>query len=173
MPLAGTLDRFQEVGPAAASRSGGENLRDDVGQRRTAQVGHANQGETGQGMGLDGQDRHDVRMVQPAQPRGFLVGLDADLDDDLAIPQGLLPGQKHPGEAPPADFAHEGKAGDLLSRLRPGRRRIGREGVRMVLEILVNLQQLSSSDSATAGKRCANSRGSAGSPASSRRQNSS
>jgi len=79
-------------------------------------------------------------MVQASQPGGFVVCLFADLDHYVSIPQALLPRQEHAREASPADFADERKAGNLLSRLRPTRRWLFHEGVRMLFQILVNLQ---------------------------------
>jgi hypothetical protein len=136
------IDGRRDVSDSRPSAEIGESIRQDIGQRCAAQKGHANQGERGKRVELDGVDWHNMRMVQLPQSCGFLVGLDADLQDDLPISQIRLASQEHAGESPSSDFANQHEAGNFIARLRPFGCGTGTEGIRMFIEILVNLQQL-------------------------------
>ncbi len=86
----------------------------DAGEGRPAEVGHADRTEVGVRVLVDGEDRHDVGVLQAGQclVLGPLGG--GDLQDDLAARQVVLLGEIHAGERPAAQLSAEAKPEEFL-----------------------------------------------------------
>ena len=102
-------ERIDQVSAGRRQAAAIAHQPEHVGQRRRAEVGHADKPQVARLMG--GMDRHDVCMLQAGQNLrlGGLLARDLhrDLHGDGPVRQFSLPGKKYRGERTATQFADQ------------------------------------------------------------------
>lgn len=93
---------------------------EQAGEGDAAEVGHAEQVESGGWVDAVGEDGDDVGVLEAGESLGFVGTAAGDFDDDGAIGEAAFSGAEDPGQAAAAQLFLEQEAADGLSGLGQG-----------------------------------------------------
>ena len=117
----GPVEHLHQVPPGSFGRRAARQLIQQVLERHASQVGEAEDPQALFGEVLRGQDRHDMRVLEPGQ-QPMLAPLErADLEDDRPVRQIGLRRQVDRPLGPAPQHGQQAKTGQLVPEARVGR----------------------------------------------------